>query len=101
MNAELSTTRSARLDMRLSAEAKALLEKAAGYNEQTLTDYALAHLLKSARKTIEQHERIVLSQNEAVRFLAALDEPPRRIPALEELAERYARATFAESFTRG
>ena len=93
MNAESSTTRSARLDMRLSAEAKALLEKAASYNEQTLTDYALAHLLTSARKTIEQHERIVLSESEAGRFLAALDEPPRRIPALEKLAKRYARAT--------
>lgn len=93
MNAELYGTRSARLDMRLSAEAKALLEKAASYNEQSLTDYALAHLVKSARETIEQHERIILTEKEAARFLAALDEPPRRIPALEELAEQYARAT--------
>ncbi len=94
MNSLTQTTmRSARLDMRLSPEAKALLEKAAGYDEQTLTDYALSNLLKSARETIEQHERIVLSKNEAERFLTALDAPPRRIPALKKLAKRYARAT--------
>jgi uncharacterized protein (DUF1778 family) len=93
MEAPLLKTRAARLDMRLSAEAKALLEKAASYNEQTLTDYALAHLLKAARETIEQHERIVLSKTEAERFLAALDAPPRRIPALAALAQEYARAT--------
>lgn len=88
-----TSVRSARLDMRLSPEAKALLEKAASYDEQTLTDYALANLLKSARETIEQHERIILTKNEAERFLTALDAPPRRIPALAKLAKRYARAT--------
>lgn len=88
-----TTTNSARLDMRLSPEAKSLLEKAARYDEQTLTDYALSNLLKSARETIEQHERIVLSKNEAERFLTALDAPPRRISALKKLAKRYARAT--------
>ena len=93
MHVKVQEPRAARLDMRLSAEAKALLEKAASYNEQTLTDYALANLLKAARETIEQHERIILNEREATRFLAALDEPPRRIPALAALAEEYDRAT--------
>jgi uncharacterized protein (DUF1778 family) len=88
-----TTTNSARLDMRLSTEAKALLEKAARYDEQTLTDYALSHLMKSARTTIEQHERIILTKTESERFLTALDESPRRIPALKKLAKKYARAT--------
>ena len=80
-----------RLDMRLSAEHKELLEQAAAISGQSLSSFAISHLLAKARELIEKHNRTVLSRADWERFqeiLASDDEPS---PALMRAAERQAR----------
>ena len=80
---------SVRLDMRLAAETKALLERAAALKGQSLTDYAISNLVEAALQTIERQERIVLSDRGRAQFLAALDRPARLLPNLVKAAKKY------------
>jgi uncharacterized protein (DUF1778 family) len=43
----------ARLDFRLPIEAKKLIERAADRSMQTVSDFAVSHLLKSAREVLQ------------------------------------------------
>ena len=73
-------TKTERLDVRLSAEHKELLEQAAAITGQPLTSFAVSFLLEKAREVIAQHHRTVLSRNDWDRFLEILetDEEPSR-----------------------
>ncbi len=84
---------SARLDMRIDAELKTLIERAAAITGQTLTDFAVSNLVDSAMTTIERHERLILNDRDRDRFLDALERPPKPLPALAKAARRHALAT--------
>lgn len=86
-------TRSVRLDMRLEHRAKTLIERAASLTGQTVTDFAVSNLVESALATIERHERLVLSNRDRDRFLAALDRPARRLPALIRAARLHTKVS--------
>ncbi|MBK9316190.1 MAG: DUF1778 domain-containing protein [Acidobacteria bacterium] len=85
--------RSARLDMRIDAQVKTLIERAAAITGQTLTDFAISNLVDSAMATIERHERLILADHERDRFLDTLDRPAKPLPALAKAARRHALAT--------
>ncbi|QQS48890.1 MAG: DUF1778 domain-containing protein [Acidobacteriota bacterium] len=85
--------RSARLDMRIDAQVKTLIERAAAITGQTLTDFAISNLVDSAMATIERHERLILTDRDRDRFLDALDRPAKPLPALTKAARRHALAT--------
>ncbi|MHC4610013.1 MAG: type II toxin-antitoxin system TacA family antitoxin, partial [Planctomycetota bacterium] len=48
------STQKARLDFRLRADHKALIEQAASVQGQTVTDFGVANLVKAAHETIQQ-----------------------------------------------
>jgi uncharacterized protein (DUF1778 family) len=79
--------------MRLDAGTKTLIERAAAITGQTLTDYAVSNLVLSAMETIERHERLVMTDRDRDRFLAALDRPPKPLPALAKAARTHAQRT--------
>ena len=80
-----------RLDMRLSAEHKELLERAAAITGQAVTSFAVSNLLEKAREVIEQHTRTVLGREDHERFLEILNSDDEPAPALLKAAERRAR----------
>lgn len=85
-----------RFDMRINSQAKTMIERAALITGQTLTDFAISNLVQSAMETIERYEKLVLSNRDRDRFLAALDRPAKPLPALAKAKRLHAQATKGE-----
>jgi uncharacterized protein (DUF1778 family) len=80
--------REERLGFRVDEPTKALIERAAQLERRKLTDFCMAALTEAARKTIAEHEMLVLSDRDRGIFFETLVSPPT-------LNERLQRA-FAE-----
>lgn len=77
-----------RLGFRLDAGSKRLIERAAQLSHRKVSDFCVTVLTDTARRTIAEHETLVLSPRDRRIFFDALINPP-------EPNERLARA-FAE-----
>ena len=64
----------ARLSLRLPSHLKQTIEQAAALTGQTVSDFAVSTLVRSARSVIEEHDRTVLSNRDRDRFLSLLDD---------------------------
>ena len=53
-----STKKSARLETRVSAEQKLLIERVAAYAGRSVSDFVLAHVEIATMKVIAEHERL-------------------------------------------
>jgi uncharacterized protein (DUF1778 family) len=82
--------RDARLNFRLPADLKEVIEEAASALGQSVSDFAIGTLVQHARSVIEQRNVTALTDRDRVRFLAVLDgvdaEPS---PSLVKAARRY------------
>lgn len=85
----LAVKASSRLDFRIAPENKQVIEKAALLNGQTVSDFAVSTLLKSAREVLEHHEQTKLSDRDRDLFLEMLDNPPAPSEALRQAVENY------------
>ena len=65
-----------RIDLRVTKEQKALLEKAALLRGVSLSAYILSYLLPLAQQEIEKQEKLILSNRDRDLFLSAMDNPP-------------------------
>lgn len=79
------TARNEKLDIRLSADAKALLQQAAETRHKTLSEFVLDSALGAAEDVLKERNVIALDATQWAAFMAALDAPPRRHPRLERL----------------
>lgn len=66
-----------RMSMRVRAEEKATLLRAAALENTDLTDFILEHALRSTKAVIEEAEHIRLSERDTFRVLEALEHPPK------------------------
>jgi uncharacterized protein (DUF1778 family) len=80
--------RAERLGFRVDGDTKALIERAAQLERRKVTDFCMTALTDAARRTIAEHETLVLSDRDRTAFFEALVNPP-------EPNERLRRA-FAE-----
>jgi uncharacterized protein (DUF1778 family) len=69
--------RSARLGVRLDDRTKKMVARAAQLERRSLTDFCLTALTEAARRTIAQHETLVLSGRDREIFFDALINPPK------------------------
>jgi uncharacterized protein (DUF1778 family) len=79
-----------RLDVRLAADLKAILEEAAARTGQTLSDFVVSTLAEKAHAVNSQWRQLELSSRDWTVFQAALediDTEPNE--ALKQAAERY------------
>ncbi len=84
------TTNDARLNFRLPSELKQVIEQAAGHLGQTVSEFAVSTLVRSAHEVIEQHDRTELSNRDRDIFLAMLDDADAEPnEALAAAAEKY------------
>lgn len=90
INANLSP-KNERIDLRIPAAEKVLLEKAASYQHVGLTTFVMQAALPKARRIVDQAERLVLSVDEAQQVMDYLDHPPAPTAALMAAARRLAR----------
>ncbi len=79
----------ARVDFRLSNEAKATIEKAAALAGQTLSDFAVSTLLEKAQQVLDARRVRTLSEKDAKIFLKILDSKERPNQALRKAAAWY------------
>src|SRR5437762_3018140 len=82
-------TNPARLNFRLGPDQKATIEQAAAVLGQSVSDFAVASMLKVAHETIATAATTRLSARDARAFLRMLDAPPRANAALRTAAARY------------
>lgn len=82
-----------RLQVRLDHEAKAVLERAAGYRHQTVSQFVLESALEQADQVIHDKELVTLSPDDWHRFQAALVDPPAPNSALRKAFATYQKAT--------
>lgn len=84
----------ARLQVRLDADAKERLQKAASYRRETVSEFVLTTALGEADRVISEHETITLSSSDWQLFMAALEDPP---PPNDELRTAYRRYAAAKA----
>lgn len=83
--------RSARVHLRVDVRSKCTLERAAAYEDTTLSRFVVRNAVAAAKRMIEAHERIVLPATDWDAFHDALLRPPAPNTALRRVACRYRR----------
>lgn len=80
------SNREERLGFRLNRQTKGLIERAARLEGRKVTEFCVSALAETARRTIEQHETLVLSEADRKVFFDVLMTPP---PANERLERAF------------
>ena len=83
-----STTRSEKLDLRLTPEAKRTLNAAAAAQRRSVSEFVLESALAKAAETLPDRQHFGLDAKRWAEFMAALDEKPRPLPRLAELLRK-------------
>lgn len=79
------TTRSEKLDLRLTREAKRALQAAAAASRRSVSEFVLESALARADETLADRRVFTLNAADWKAFMAALDAPPGALPRLERL----------------
>ena len=83
------TSRDARLEVRVSAAQKSLLQHAAALSGRTLSEFVVTSAEDAARRVIAEHASIRLSREEQLAFVQALLQPPAPSARLKRAATPY------------
>lgn len=78
-------TRSEKLDLRLTRDAKRALQAAAAVSRRSVSEFVLESALARADEALADRRTFGLNAAQWKAFLAALDAPPRPLPRLERL----------------
>ncbi len=78
-----------RINIRVSADVKRVLQHAAEATGRSLTDFVAYSAFSAAQKTIEEVEQLQLAEEDRIVFLDALSNPPEPNEALKAAVARY------------
>jgi uncharacterized protein (DUF1778 family) len=81
-----------RLQVRLDAASKSVLQRAASYSRKTVSQFVLTTALEEAEKVIRENEVVSLSNPDWSVFFDALTNPPPPNAALRKAFARYRKA---------
>jgi uncharacterized protein (DUF1778 family) len=85
-----ATKTDARLNFRLAAPLKTVIEEAAAVMGQTVSDFAVSTLVQKARQVVQRRDVTELSNRDRDLFLALLDDTGKKpSKALRDAAARY------------
>jgi uncharacterized protein (DUF1778 family) len=84
-----SPVRHARLETRVSADEKALLQRAADLENRSVTEFVRTSARAAAVETIRRHETMTLSARDSAAFVEALMNPPAPGERLRAAAEAH------------
>lgn len=82
------STRSEKLDLRLTREAKRALQAAAAVSHRSVSEFVLESALARADEALADWRTFGLNATQWKAFMAALDAPPRTLPRLESLLKQ-------------
>jgi uncharacterized protein (DUF1778 family) len=80
-----TTTRTEKLDLRITPVAKRLIQSAAVAADQSVSDFVIKSALIRAEETLPDRHRFGLDTIQWEAFQVALDAPPRQTPRLAKL----------------
>jgi uncharacterized protein (DUF1778 family) len=83
-----SATRSEKLDLRLTREAKDTLNAAAAAQGRSVSEFVLESALARAAETLPDRQQFKLNDAQWTTFMAALDAPPRPLSRLKKLLRK-------------
>jgi uncharacterized protein (DUF1778 family) len=86
-----SPTRSARLEARITAEQKELIERAAAYEGRSVSDFVVATVQQAAKEVVQERELLRLNKSQSRKFVETLLNPPEPNDALQQAAAEYRR----------
>lgn len=81
----LTSSKTQRVDLRISAAAKEMIQAAAQAQDKTVSEFLLDSGLTSAAETLTDRRLFILDDAKWRAFHAALDAPPRARPRLAKL----------------
>jgi uncharacterized protein (DUF1778 family) len=84
-----NSTRTARLEARISPEVLAIVKRAAELQGRSISDFVVAAAQEIAHRTIEETNVIRLSLEDQRRFVDLLLNPPAPAPALQGAAKAH------------
>lgn len=84
-----AATKSLRVSLRIDAERKEALERAAAYAGSSLSDFVITRALAAAHEVIQARETVTLSGRDWDAFLDALVNPPEPNRNLERALQRH------------
>ncbi len=73
----LAVEDNSRMSLRIPAEEKAILLRAAALRRTDLTGFVRQHSLSAAKAVIQEAEHLELSERDSRRVLAVLENPPK------------------------
>ena len=85
----IDRTRGERLEARITADQKALIQRAAELEGRSVTDYVVSSVQDAARRTVEAHGLVALSAAESRAFVDALLDPPPINDRLRDSVQRH------------
>ena len=85
MSAVIPYKDSARINLRTSPEAKALIERAAAIMGSTVSGFMLQNAYEAASRIVADKNSIILSQEAFEVFVSACENPPKPTQALIDL----------------
>ena len=74
-----------RIDIRVTNDAKTILERAAEINNISLSSYIISVCLRQARIDLKENERLMLNSTEAKIIVDSLNNPEKPNDALKKL----------------
>ena len=78
-----------RVSLRIDAESKRALERAASYAGSSLSDFVITQALAAANEVIQSREGVALTRRDWDAFLDALVNPPEPSAELERALRRH------------
>ena len=86
-------SRAERLEVRVTAEQKALFHRAADLSGRNLTDFVVTAIQAAAEKEIERNTMLKLAVGDSAAFVDILLNPPAPKASMRKAADRYRQAS--------
>ncbi len=84
----MSAVKKQRIDLRLTDDDKSMIEEAAAISNQSVSQFMLNSASQRAAEVIEQHRRMILTEESLTRVMDALSNPPSPGEKLKRAAKR-------------
>jgi uncharacterized protein (DUF1778 family) len=91
MSSEQRALRTARLEARITADQKAMIERATAYEGRSVSDFVVHSVQEAAKAVVREHETLRLNRQQSETLVQMLLEPPEPNAALREAGEEYHR----------
>lgn len=83
-----TAARTEKLDLRITPQAKGILQRAASAMSRSVSDFVIESALARAEETLPDRRRFGLEEPEWEAFQSALDNPPRTLAGMGRLLTR-------------